>query len=95
MPRYEVLEPGFFEGKLFKPGHPKHGVVHTDMPLKPVPIWLKLMPDETAGQKTKRVAKASKSSKAAVQKKAEDEADIKGASFLADAGGTGSTVEPL
>ena len=38
---YEVVEPGFYDGVYRKPGDPKHGVIHTDKPLKPVPKWLR------------------------------------------------------
>lgn len=48
MPSYKVIEPGFFQGIYRTPGHPKHGVVVTDEPLKPVPKWLREIKGESA-----------------------------------------------
>lgn len=94
MPSYKVLQPGFFDGVLHKPGHPRHGVVNTEKPLKPVPTWLEPIKAESAAAKKKRAAAAKK----AADDKAAADKDIENASFLGDgesAGGESGAVETL
>lgn len=90
MPRYEVIKPGFMNDTLHKPGHPRHGHVITDKPLKPIPSWLKLAKDESAGQKKAR----AKADKAGADKAKDDKQDIENASFLGE-GEKSSSVETL
>lgn len=56
MPNYEVLEPGFYNGKLYDPSG-KRRIVTTDKPLNPVPKWLKAVKvkAETAAEKEQRL----------------------------------------
>jgi len=95
MPRYKVLEPGFHDGRMYKPNHAKSGrrVVHTDKPLKPVPTWLKAMKEETAAEKKSRIAKQKKTAKADADKAAEDKSDIDAVTFTDQS--PGSSVETL
>lgn len=81
MPRYKVLQPGFINGVMHSPGHPRKGVVHTDMPLKPVPSWLKLMVKETPSQKKSRMGKESAKMKVDSERAAQDKVDIDAVTF--------------
>ena len=79
MPRYKVLAEGFWEGVTRKPGHPRHGVVHTDKKLKKVPSWLELMPEETKAEKAAREQQDADNAAIAADKAKEDgvaEADV-------------------
>lgn len=87
MPRYKVIAPGFINKTLHKPGHPRHGFVVTDKPLKPVPSWLEKVKEETARQKSDREGAA----KDAIQKAADDKKDVASIDF----GNAPQTVETL
>lgn len=54
MPSYQVIRPGFIEGKLYDPDG-KRPVYNTDKTLKKVPSWLKPI----AKAAVKRVVKAA------------------------------------
>ena len=82
MPRYKVLKEGFMNNTLCKPGHPRHGFVNTDKPLKPVPSWLEPVKAETAAQKKAR----EKQAEADAEQVAEDKKGIAGASFMNNPG---------
>ena len=106
MPSYKVLEPGFFNGRLYHP-EGKRAVLHTDKPfpfkvnketgkntkVENVPSWLKRLAEETAAQKKKREA-AEAAAAEANEKAAADQKDIKDANFLGD-GEKSKTVETL
>jgi hypothetical protein len=87
MPRYEVLKPGFMHGKLYKPEHPRNNVVNSDMPLKPIPSWLKLIKDETSSQKKARKAKEASQDKASAEKAKEDKIDIDSVIYPSESSG--------
>jgi len=89
MPKYKVIEEGFYNGKIYKPDG-KRSFLHTDKPLKPVPSWVEVMKAETAAQKKKRVA-AEKKADAAAKKKAEsDKKDVDDLTFMGDGKDAGS-----
>lgn len=77
MPTYKVIAQGFYNKTLHKPGHPRHGVLTTDKPLKPVPSWLEPMKEDATAAKKRATSKAK-----AVKKKAADDAEIEKASFM-------------
>lgn len=79
MPTYQVISVGFHGGALYDP-EGKRRTLTVDKPFKDCPSWLKPIKAESAAQKKKRDAEA----KAAAEKVAQDDADIKGASFLGD-----------
>lgn len=81
MPQYKVLEPGFYDGILYKPNHPRNHTVRTDAPLKKVPSWLKLIKGETAaGSKARRKAEADQA-KADADKAKQDKVDVDSVTF--------------
>lgn len=84
MPRYKVLKKGFINDTMHKPGHPKHGYVYTDKPLKPVPSWLKLIKEETPAQKKKREAAEEKAEVEAAKKAEQDKIDKDSVTFTED-----------
>lgn len=92
MPRYKVLEPGFYNKVYHTPGHPRHGVVHTAEPLKPVPSWLEEMKPETPAA-AKRRAKKIKEDKEAEAAKAEEDRVARDAMTFVES--PKSTVETL
>ena len=108
MPRYKVIEPGFFGGKYYHP-EGKRPVLEVDKPFNkknPMPKWVSDMPKESPALKEKREAleKAQaelEKAKASEQKDAIKAASSDGAgeaqSFLGDAkdANTGSKVETL
>lgn len=57
MPRYRVLQPGFYGGVLRTPGGP-HDPVVTPMPFPKdqTPSWLELIPEETATRTAPKAA---------------------------------------
>lgn len=79
MPSYKVLEPGFFQGIYRTPGHPKHGTITTDEPLKPVPKWLHEIKGESATKAEAKINPATGKpfTKAELKKIAADEAETK------------------
>lgn len=81
MPRYEVIEPGFINDTLHKPGHPRHGIVITEKELKPVPSWLKPMSKETAAQRKKRQVEEAKQAKVDAEKQKQDKVDVDAVTF--------------
>ncbi len=93
MPRYKVLEPGFYGSVLYKPDHPRRNVLVTDKPFPKgkLPSWLKPMKDETATAAKARVKKDTAADKAAQTKAADDQKDIQNASFL----GEGENANPV
>ena len=90
MPRYRVTAPGYWGKTLHKPGHPRHGFVITDKPIKPVPSWLKLVKAETPAEKKTREDQAATDAKQV----AGDKQEISDVSFM---GGveSGKTVKTI
>lgn len=93
MPKYKVLEKGFYGSKIYDPNG-KRPFLHTDKPLKPVPLWLEPVKAETPAEKKKRIA-AEKRTAAADKKKAdEDKKAVEDLTFMGD-GEKSSGVETL
>lgn len=93
MPRYKVKEKGFYEGKLYDPNG-KRPFVHTDKPIKKVPLWLEAVKAETTVERKKRIAAEKKQSVTDKKKAASDRKAIDELNFM----GTGeksNTVETL
>jgi len=79
MPRYKVLSPGFYDGRLYDP-EGKRPVLYTDKPFtkaNPMPSWLGNMPEESATAKKARIAAEKKQATADAKKTEQDEQDIK------------------
>lgn len=92
MPRYKVIAPGFHNGILHKPEHPRYNSVTVEKAFAKgkIPSWLKPMKAESAAETKKREA-----DQATVDKKvAADQKDIETASFLGE-GEKSETVETL
>ncbi len=81
MPRYKVIAPGFFDGRLYHPDG-KRPVLDTAKPFpkKKMPSWLTLMPAESEAVKEKRELQELSEKDAVDQKIADDQNDISGAS---------------
>lgn len=88
MPSYQVLEKGFMYGRLYDPKG-KRRVLQSDMPLNPVPDWLKPITEvtETAAEKKARLAAEKK---AADQDKA-NKVEVNAATFMTDANAVAAT----
>jgi len=71
MPRYKVIRPGYINDVYHTPGHPRHGHVVTDKPLKPVPSWLQPVKGETAKQRATRLKAAEKAAEEVAKGKKE------------------------
>ena len=80
MPRYQVVKPGFYDGKLYDP-EGKRKTLTTDKAFKKCPSWLKPIQGETAAQKKKREADEAKQAKADAEKQAEDKKDLDAVTF--------------
>jgi hypothetical protein len=95
MPKYEVIEQGFWGGVMYSPTG-KRKVLHADKPLKPLPSWLKEVKPETAAEKKKRLAAEEVAKKADADKADQDRKDVDDMSFLGEgeAAATGA-VETL
>lgn len=93
MPQYEVIDKGFYDGKVYDP-EGKRRTLHADKPLKPVPSWVKAIKPETAAEKKKRLTAEKKQAEEDAKKAEEDAKEINDASFLGD-GESGSNVETL
>ena len=86
MPRYKVIAPGFYEGKMYKP-EGKRSVLHTAKPFtkkNPMPSWLAEMPKESEAVRKKREAQEASQATDDSDKAEQDQKDIKDASFLGD-----------
>lgn len=92
MPRYKVLEPGFHNGILHKPEHPRNNVVVVDKPFKKTPSWLELIKDETAAAKKKRITAEKAEDKTNATKAEQDKVDVDNVTFTEP---SGTTVEVL
>jgi hypothetical protein len=81
MPSYKVLEKGFMFGRLYDPKG-KRPVLHSDMPLKPVPHWLEPIAEvvETAAEKKARLAAEKK----AADKRKSDKVEVDAVNFMTD-----------
>ncbi|MCK4518436.1 hypothetical protein KAT92_06670 [Candidatus Babeliales bacterium] len=96
MPRYKVIAPGFYDGKLYNP-EGKRRVLNTDKPFtkkNPMPSWLADTPKESEAVRKKREAQETSQAEADSAKAEQDKEDIADASFLGD-GETGSSVETI
>lgn len=90
MPVYDVVKPGFMNGRLYDPNG-KRKVLHTDKPLKPVPEWLTKRRDETAAEKKKRQAAEKKARDEAEKAQAEQKVEKDNVTFMGDEPDTGAT----
>ena len=93
MPKYEVSQKGFYEGKLYDPNG-KRKFIHTSKPIKPVPSWMKAMKAETPVEKKKRLTAEKKTAAADKNKAAADRQAVEDLTFMGD-GEISSTVETL
>jgi len=93
MPKYKVIKKGFYAGKLFDPNG-KRPFLHTDRPLKPVPVWLEPEKEETPTEKKKRLAAEKKANSAAKKKAAADRQAVEDLTFMG-AGEKAAAVETL
>lgn len=80
MPRYQVIKPGFYDGKLYDP-EGKRKTLTVDKAFKKCPSWLKPIKGETAAEKKKREADEAKQAKADAEKADEDQKDIDSVTF--------------
>jgi len=80
MPRYQVLKPGFYDGKMYDP-EGKRKTLTTDKAFKKCPSWLKPIKDESAAQRKKREADEVKQAEVDAEKAAEDKKDIDAVTF--------------
>lgn len=95
MPKYKVLEKGFYNGQIYSPNG-KRSFLYTDEPLKTVPSWLEVVKPETAAQKKKRIAAEKKIADADQKKAKEDQKAIDDLTFMGDGeNSTGPGVETL
>lgn len=92
MPRYKVLQKGFYNSKTYDPNG-KRNFLYTDKTLKPVPSWLEAMKAETAAEKKKRLTAEKKQAEADKKKAEQDQKDIQDTSFMGKEGE--SAVETL
>ncbi len=91
MPKYEVIEKGFYQGKLYDPNGKRRNLF-TEKAFKKAPSWLKAVKAESAAEKKKREA-AEKDALAADQKKAdEDKKAIEDMNFMGEGEKSQSSV---
>lgn len=81
MPRYQVLQPGFYNSELYDP-EGKRKTLTTDKAFKKCPSWLRPIKEESAAQRKKREADEAKQSKANADKAVEDKKDIDAVTFV-------------
>lgn len=90
--QYQVIETGFFGGKLYSPNHPRRSVLVVDKPFKEKekPSWL----GDILGKETPAQKKAREKAAEALKKQVDDgRKDVANASFMGDGETTG--VETL
>ena len=93
MPKYKVIEKGFYEGKLYDPNG-KRQFVFTDKPFKKIPSWLEAVKAETAVEKKKRLALEKKTADADKKKAEDDKKAVDDLTFMGD-GEKSNNVETL
>ena len=106
MSNYKVIAPGFIDGRLYHP-EGKRNTYHRDEPFKEgeTPSWMEFIeppaeetPEELAEREAAELAEreaAELATQEAAKKKAEDDKEIKGASFMDSSGQPAATVETL
>lgn len=108
MPRYKVIETGFFNGKMYSPNG-KRKELHTAEPfpkstkglkkgqkgVEQVPSWLKRLPDQSPAEEQARIAVEEAEALAAAEALANDQKEIENASFMGEGEKADSGVETL